>query len=359
MNKRIVFFVIPIVALCLAFIACGKAATEQKTEQKPEQETITIVQGGSAESDNSQSNDAESNDVVSGWRLPPENITENPTTVTEATPDSLEGTAWMLKDADNSVALFFKDGIMTFVRADVCYGTIYDYEGTQLEAYHEDDVVFGEAIEGLLYVSTKDRDGEAIARWSTIEDVLQFAKELNGSFTAPFTPEALGIYFDEPYDEDPYEGTEEYGDERLAVSDGYVPFACDLFTTEIPADWRVITLNSQYTVYTIEQPHRDGDAYCYIEVVCGVDYRTTLEERYQGLTESNIEAHFYDSEIGGQTVKVLERASLGASATEIAAVTPSGVGYRLNFYCPDEDEALNFSAIREVMDHFTDHIQFK
>ncbi len=348
MQRKIVLITTLIVALCLVFTACEKNTGNQ--------ETSAIVQIDDEQSVDAQSSNMEDSDVLTGWRLPPENITENPTTVTEATPDTLEGTAWMLKDtenAGNSVALFFKDGIMTFVRTDVCFGTIYDYEGTQLEAYYGDNAYYGEAIEGLLYVLTTDHDGESIARWSTIEDVMQLAKELNSDFTVPFTPEALGIYFDAPYDEDPYEGME------TETMSGYKRFECELFTSEIPDDWRVTVLTSQYTVYTIEQPHGDGEAYCYMEVVCGYDYRETLAQRYQGLVDSNVEANFYEEEIGGQTVKVLERASLGASAKEIAAITPSGVGYRLNFYCPDEDEALNFSAILDVMEHFTDHIQFK
>ena len=348
MKNRIVWIVTLIAVLCLVLTACANSAGHQETSE--------VVQVGDEQNSDIQPSDAQSDDALTGWRLPPENITENPTTVTEATPDSLERTAWMLKDpenADNSIALFFKDGIMTFVRTDVCFGALYEYKNTQLEAYYGDNAYYGEAIEGLLYVLTTDRDGESITRWSNVEDVMQLAKELNGSFIAPYTPEALGIYYDAPYDEDPYEGMD------TEVTPGYKLFECVLFTSEIPDDWRVTVLNSQYTVYTIEQPHGDGEAYCYMEVVCGYDYRETLAQRYQGLVDSHVEANFYEEEIGGQTVKVLERVSLGSSAKEIAAVTPSGEGYRLNFYCPDEDESLNFSAILDVMEHFIDHIQFK
>ena len=75
--------------------------------------------------------------------------------------------------------------------------------------------------------------------------------------------------------------------------------------------------------------------------------------------KSGVSANFYETTIGGQPVKVLERGGSGASAREIAAVTPSGVGYRLNFYCPDNGQGMDLSAIQEVMDHFTEHIQFK
>ena len=502
MKNRIVSIVALTLAICLALTGCAKGADSQ--------EAGAIVQVGGEQSNSApvggeQSNDARTDDAqgrdapLTGWRLPPENITGDPTMVTEATPDTLEGTAWMLRDganAENSMALFFKDGIMTFVRADTCYGTSYDYAGTQLEAYHGDDVVYGEAMEGSLYVSTNDRDGESIARWTTIEEAMELARELNGSFTAPFTPEALGIYFDAPYDEDPYEGMEgddasegavviddgslfvkyirkeyqkngnadvpsllmyiesnysdtiqiqvagavdgrtdqgrfilkdlddqwtmmgvvvppaaqfntsiaflvgsvfteqmtleeyvnidlrilvydeagfdlikEYDihidgdaasdDESAELTSGYVRFECDLFTSEIPADWRVITTKVQYVVTTIEQPHSGTDPYSYMEVVCGVMYGDVLEQRYQKLVKSGVSANFYETTIGGQPVKVLERGGSGASAREIAAVTPSGVGYRLNFYCPDNGQGMDLSAIQEVMDHFTEHIQFK
>ena len=144
-----------------------------------------------------------------------------------------------------------------------------------------------------------------------------------------------------------------------AAEAGYRAFENDLFTSEIPADWSVLTQRLQYQSSTVTQPHDEGGEYCYFEIVCGEVPESAIQERYAGLIESGVAVRLYDATIAGQPAKVLERGSLGGSAREIFAQTPEGQGYRMNFYCPDRGQALDFSAIQPIMDHFLGHIDFK
>lgn len=197
--------------LCL-LIALLLVCSTVLTGCKSEEESGIIL----ASSEETASNSAQTN-VLDGWRTPPPNITYDPVMVTEATPDSLENIAWIFKDgtnADTGSVLFFRNGIMTVVSTDACYGTPYEYQGTQLEASYGEMRIAGEAIEGLLYMYFYDGREESgyIAVWSSIEEAMQFAKSLNSGFQAPFSPDDLGITVNMPVSGDVTEPTELSGE---------------------------------------------------------------------------------------------------------------------------------------------------
>ena len=457
--KKATWFLALIVAAGIVLTGCAPKAAGQEA------------------SPNAEAGNPRETNALTGWCTPPPNITYDPVTVTDATPATLENTVWVFREEtskEQGVVLFFRDGVMTAVSADACYGAPYDYRDTQLTVSYQDIAISGEAIEGLLYFRTnKSGDGqERIAVWTTIEDAAQFAKELNGGFVAPFTPDDLGIVINTPAPSEDFSQTPESLDgtawileydvgqvERAAFffkdgmatvvswdyiyedsytyenhilvtdeinigfegvvdgsrltevtfygapypdltrvdiphavqyakelrpefvspfdgggsepdrdtvdsgamnpsADGYKRFENALFSSEIPADWKVTTVQIQYMASTVEQPHNEGDLYCYFEVVCGPVSESVVQERYNGLVASNVNAALYDTTIAGQPAKVLERSGPGGCVREIFSATPAGEGYRMNFYCLNHDQTLDFSSIQEVMDHFIEHITF-
>lgn len=197
MRKNIAFIAALTLIFCLALTGCTQKA------------------GGQVASSNTQADNAQENNALAGWRTPPLNITYDPVMVTDATPDTLENTVWVFRDeahAKNGMVLFFRDGIMTVVNTDACYGTPYDYRNTQLTASYGDKAIAGEAIEGLLYLMLcENRDEpERIAVWTAIEEAMPFAKELNSGFVAPFTPADLGVVINTPTSSVVAEPAEDY-----------------------------------------------------------------------------------------------------------------------------------------------------
>ncbi len=180
MRKRTTFIAALMLILCLALTGCAQKTSAQETGANP------------------QTDSSEESNTLAGWRTPPPNITYDPVMVTDATPETLEDTVWVFREETNAemgMVLFFRDGIMTVVSADACYGAPYDYRDTQMTASYGNITIWGEAIEGLLYFQTSENrnEPERIAVWTAIEEAMQFAKELNGGFTAPFTPTDLGV----------------------------------------------------------------------------------------------------------------------------------------------------------------------
>ena len=145
------------------------------------------------------------------------------------------------------------------------------------------------------------------------------------------------------------------------VSDGYVFYENELFTTEIPADWELQRNKVQYFADTILEPQEGKDRWCSIVVSGAAIQPEDVEALITDYRETGVDFKTYEDTIAGQPVTIVERGGgeLGISQRDIYAVTPDGTRYVMHFACPDGGVAYDFSEIREVMDHFLSHMQYK
>ena len=145
------------------------------------------------------------------------------------------------------------------------------------------------------------------------------------------------------------------------VSDGYVFYENELFTSEIPADWELQRTKVQYFADTILEPQEGKDRWCSIVVSGAAIQPEDVEALITDYRETGVDFKTYEDTIAGQPVTIVERGGgeLGISQRDIYAVTPDGTRYVMHFACPDGGVAYDFSEIREVMDHFLSHMQYK
>ena len=143
------------------------------------------------------------------------------------------------------------------------------------------------------------------------------------------------------------------------VSEGYVFYENELFSTEAPADW-IIHQNKAQVFYDelLEPDYAQKDRYCVFlvsEVTYGREDVEKLEASY------DFEHKFYEMTIDGQTALVVERNFhvIGTVQRDVYASTPEGRWVVMRFGCPASDTPYDFSPIQEAMDHFIDNIQWK
>ena len=159
----------------------------------------------------------------------------------------------------------------------------------------------------------------------------------------------------------PDDEREDAGEQSGEVSDGYVFYENELFTSEIPADWELQRTKVQYFADTILEPQEGKDRWCSIVVSGAAIQPEDVEALIADYRETGVDFKTYEDTIAGQPVTIVERGGgeLGISQRDIYAVTPDGTRYVMHFACPDGGVAYDFSEIREVMDHFLSHMQYK
>ena len=144
------------------------------------------------------------------------------------------------------------------------------------------------------------------------------------------------------------------------VSEGYVFYENELFSTEVPADWSIQKVETVQNSYAqMDAPHEGSiGTWCMITFSAHGFEDSEIEELEASY---DFEHKFYETTLAGQSAKVIEyEIELGGTVQRaIYTSTPSGQRFVLHFRCPKGDTAYDFSPIQEIMDHFIDHIQWK
>ena len=145
------------------------------------------------------------------------------------------------------------------------------------------------------------------------------------------------------------------------VSDGYVFYENELFTSEIPADWDLQRTKVQYFADTITEPQEGKSMWCSIVVSGAAIQPEDVDALVADYRDTGLEFHDYEETIAGQPARVIERGGgdLGLSQRDVYMATPDGTRFVMHFTCPNGGAAFDFSEIDDVMEHFISHIQFK
>ena len=146
-----------------------------------------------------------------------------------------------------------------------------------------------------------------------------------------------------------------------AVSDGYVFYENELFTSEIPADWELQRTKLQYFADTITEPQEGKSMWCSI-VVSGAGIEAAdVDALVADYRDTGFAFQDYEDTIAGQPARVIERGGgdLGLSQRDVYMATPDGTRFVMHFACPNGGAEFDFSEIEDVMEHFISHIEFK
>lgn len=165
MKRRIIFAVALIMVACLAVTGCGKKTESQEilltNEQSDGQAEIPVSQTATPE--------------------PAEYFSE--------TPESLDGTAWILDNNPNQkerAAFFFKDGLVTYVSRDEIYKDSYRYKNNVLITDEINIGIVGDVNGGRLINVTYY--GNPYPDMIRVEPsrAVQYVRELHPDFESPF-----------------------------------------------------------------------------------------------------------------------------------------------------------------------------
>ena len=146
-----------------------------------------------------------------------------------------------------------------------------------------------------------------------------------------------------------------------AVSDGYVFYENELFTSEIPADWELQRTKVQYFADTITEPQEGKSMWCSIVVSGAAIQPEDVDALVADYRDTGLDFNDYTETIAGEPARVIERggAELGLSQRDVYMATPDGTRFVMHFTCPNGGVAFDFSEIEDVMEHFISHMQFK
>ncbi|MDO4219698.1 MAG: hypothetical protein Q4D22_00480 [Candidatus Saccharibacteria bacterium] len=167
MKKRIAIFVVLMMVFCLALTGCAQKTGNQESNQTGNQAS-------------SQTNTPE----------PAEDFSQ--------TPESLEGTAWILKgetDPDRCLAFFFKDGVATIVNGSFYFPATYYYENHILQTDPEEVGYEGEVNGATMSLTYFQEPYYSMTRVN-IAEALQYARNINPECKTPFDDDYPGLDFD-------------------------------------------------------------------------------------------------------------------------------------------------------------------
>ncbi len=163
MKKRIAIIVVLMMVFCLALTGCA-----QKTD-KPED--------GRGDSPT---------------------VTEKPAEDFSQTPESLDGTAWILKgetERGRCFAMFFKNGTLSIVSQEYYFDATYRYEN-HIMTTDPEEVGFDGVVDGNKMTVTQFSAPYCELTRVSIEEAIRYAKAINEDIETPFDSDYPGFDFD-------------------------------------------------------------------------------------------------------------------------------------------------------------------
>lgn len=181
MKKKIVFIMALMMVMCLILTGCKK---------QTETSEIVLTDSQTGDPTKIPASQAESQPVSQPAAAPGEDFSE--------TPESLEGTAWILKgetDPDRCLAFFFKDGVATIVNGSFYFPATYYYENHILQTDPEEVGYEGEVNGATMSLTYFQEPYYSMTRVS-ITEAVQYARNINPECKTPFDDDYPGLGFD-------------------------------------------------------------------------------------------------------------------------------------------------------------------